>query len=132
MHRSDFEFGHSLRVRYAECDAQQIVFNAHYLTYFDVAVTEFFRHRGFNYTEFVKQQQIDFHVIRSEIDYKVAARFDDVLEVCVKPELKAPRIIWQVAIFKDQTLMTRGVLHYVIINTATGRPQRKVELGFIG
>jgi acyl-CoA thioester hydrolase len=33
-------FVHELRVRYAECDPQNIVFNANYLVYFDVAFTE--------------------------------------------------------------------------------------------
>ena len=32
-----------LRVRYAECDAQQVVFNARYADYIDVAMTEYFR-----------------------------------------------------------------------------------------
>jgi len=33
-------FVHPLRVRYGECDPQQIVFNANYFAYFDVAMTE--------------------------------------------------------------------------------------------
>lgn len=36
-------FAHRLRVRYAECDAQGVVFNAHYLTYLDVSITELWR-----------------------------------------------------------------------------------------
>ena len=32
-----------LRVRYGECDAQQVVFNARYGFYIDVAATEFYR-----------------------------------------------------------------------------------------
>ena len=34
---------HPLRVRYGECDPQQIVFNANYFAYFDVAMTELWR-----------------------------------------------------------------------------------------
>lgn len=40
MAREDFSFFHPLRVRWAEVDMQGIVFNGHYLTYFDVAFTE--------------------------------------------------------------------------------------------
>ena len=34
---------HVLRVRFGECDPQGIVFNAHYVAYFDVALTELWR-----------------------------------------------------------------------------------------
>ena len=34
---------HPLRVRYAECDPQGVVFNSRYLEYFDVALTELWR-----------------------------------------------------------------------------------------
>ena len=43
MKKKDFCFTHTFRVRYAEVDAQGIVFNAHYLTYFDCAITEYYR-----------------------------------------------------------------------------------------
>ena len=36
-------FVHPLRVRYAECDPQGVVFNGHYLAYFDIALTELWR-----------------------------------------------------------------------------------------
>ena len=38
---SQFSFFHALRVRWAEVDPQSIVFNGHYLTYADVAITDF-------------------------------------------------------------------------------------------
>ena len=37
------EFRHPLRVRYHECDPQGHVFNANYLAYADIAVTELYR-----------------------------------------------------------------------------------------
>ena len=43
MSRSEFKFSFPFRVRYSEVDGQKIVFNAHYLTYFDTAITEYFR-----------------------------------------------------------------------------------------
>ena len=43
MHREDFRFFFPFRVRYAEVDGQNVVFNAHYLTYFDTSITEYFR-----------------------------------------------------------------------------------------
>jgi phenylalanyl-tRNA synthetase beta subunit len=40
-------FTHRIRVRYAEVDGQGVVFNAHWLTYFDDASTRFFEWMGF-------------------------------------------------------------------------------------
>ena len=34
---------HKLRPRYAECDVQGVVFNSHYLVYFDTSITELWR-----------------------------------------------------------------------------------------
>jgi len=44
--RSDFAFHYAHRVRWVECDPQWVVFNGHYLTYFDVAITEYARAVG--------------------------------------------------------------------------------------
>ena len=49
MARSDFNFAWPFRVRYSEVDGQKIVFNAHYLTYFDTAITEYFRALPYDY-----------------------------------------------------------------------------------
>ena len=43
LSRDRFRFFERLRVRWSEIDAQQIVFNGHYLTYFDTAVAGYWR-----------------------------------------------------------------------------------------
>ena len=45
MARQDFKLAHSLRVRWAEVEPQNIVFNANYLMYFDAGITEYWRER---------------------------------------------------------------------------------------
>ena len=40
IRKSDYRFFHRLRVRWAEVDMQKIVFNAHYLMYFDTAIAD--------------------------------------------------------------------------------------------
>ena len=54
MTRSDFKFFFPFRVRYSEIDGQKVVFNAHYLTYYDTAITEFFRVLRYDYAGQVK------------------------------------------------------------------------------
>jgi len=66
-----------LRVRYAECDAQNVVFNARYADYVDVAVTEFVRALGFG-EDFV-EGRLDYQLVKQTIEWKAPAAFDDVL-----------------------------------------------------
>jgi len=75
-------FRYYLRVRYAECDAQKVVFNARYAEYVDLATTEFIRALG--YGEALISGQLDFQVVKQTIEWKAPARFDQVLEVSVE------------------------------------------------
>lgn len=75
-------FNHPLRVRYAECDPQQIVFNANYFAYFDIAMTELWRAAVGSYGMMI-ERGIDMVVAEASARFLGAARFDDelVLEV---------------------------------------------------
>ena len=84
MARSDFAFAWPFRVRYAEVDGQKIVFNAHYLTYFDTAITEYFRALPYDYMGQVKRTGEDFHTVRTLVEYKQPITFDEDIEVCVR------------------------------------------------
>jgi acyl-CoA thioester hydrolase len=84
MARSDYKFFFPIRVRYAETDAQGIVFYAHYLTYFDTAITEYLRDLPFDYIEHVKRTGTDFHVVKAMIEFFAPSRFDDEIEVHVR------------------------------------------------
>ena len=84
MKHSDFRFFFPFRVRYSEVDGQSVVFNAHYLTYFDTAITEFFRWLGYDYTADVKATGVDFHTVKSLVEYKAPIRFDEEIEVGVR------------------------------------------------
>ena len=48
MERSSFRYFYPLSVRYNEVDAQGIVFNAHYLTWYDMAVSAYIRAAGWD------------------------------------------------------------------------------------
>ena len=84
MKRKVYKFFHTLRVRYAEVDAQGIVFNSHYLTYFDCAITEYYRKIKYNYISEVKKSKKDFHVIKTTIEYKKPISFDQIIDLGVK------------------------------------------------
>ena len=78
--KSDFKFHHALRVRFGETDMQGIVFNAHHLTYFDVAWTEYFRALGLEYKDLVALGA-DTVLARITVEFKSSAKFDDLIEI---------------------------------------------------
>ncbi|HKV42461.1 MAG TPA: thioesterase family protein [Blastocatellia bacterium] len=78
--KSDFKFHHNIRVRFADTDLQGIVFNGNYLTYYDVAWTEYLRELGLTYKDFI-DRGLDTVLARTELDFKSPARFDDILEI---------------------------------------------------
>lgn len=71
------------RVRYGECDAQMVVFNARYGDYVDLAATEYFR-ALFGGIQQLLERNLDTQVAHYSIDWKSPARFDDVLGVRVQ------------------------------------------------
>ena len=77
-------FVHRLRVRYSECDPQGVVFNANYVTYFDIALTELWREAIGPYTD-MTDAGTDMVVAKVGARYLGAARFDDVLTLEVIP-----------------------------------------------
>jgi acyl-CoA thioester hydrolase len=75
-----------IRPRYAECDMQGIVFNAHWLTYFDEASTRFFEHLGYPPKDtFMGSGPFDFTVVRATLEWKGPARFDDEVVIAIRP-----------------------------------------------
>lgn len=75
------EFRYLLRVRYSECDAQKVVFNARYSEYVDLAVVEFIRALG--YGEQVISGALDYQLVKQTLEWKASARFDQVLAISV-------------------------------------------------
>jgi len=78
--KSDFRFHHDIRVRFADTDLQGIVFNANYLTFYDVAWTEYFREIGLTWKE-MTDSGVDTVLARTEMVFKSPAKFDEILEV---------------------------------------------------
>jgi len=118
----DDQFCYLLRVRYGECDAQAIVFNARYAEYIDVAITEFMRvvWKG-GFQELVKEGY-DTHVVSLHIDWKAPATFDEVLCLAVRMN-KIGNTSFSIVVefFNEITeqLLATGEVTYVMIKTDT-------------
>lgn len=119
MEKSDFVFFHTLRVRWAEVDMQAIVFNGHYLTYFDVAFTEYWRATGLpNAAEQAKTGR-ELFARKAGIEYIAPARFDDLLDIGVRCErIGNSSMQFSIGIFKEDAHLVSGELTYVYADTA--------------
>ena len=80
MARSDFRFSWRMRARYAEIDAQSVVFNSRYLEYFDIGITEYWRAVGM-YADGV---DVEFHVARAVVEFKAPVLLDEEFDVCLR------------------------------------------------
>jgi acyl-CoA thioester hydrolase len=76
-------FTHRVRVRYAEIDGQGVVFNAHWLTYFDDSCTRFMESLGFGPDFWVSE--FDVMLVKATIEWAGPARFDEWIDVVVEP-----------------------------------------------
>ena len=114
--RARYPFFDRQRVRYAEVDMQGIAFNAHYLTWFDCALNEYLRELKYDYHAQVREQQLDFHLVKSVIEYLGPIRFDQLIDIGVRPaRIGNSSLTWELAIFaegSDQCL-TRGEIVWV-------------------
>jgi acyl-CoA thioester hydrolase len=70
----------SAPVRYAECDQQGVVFNAHYLAYADEAVTHVLARQGTTYDDLLARG-LDTSVVATDLQWSSPARWGDVVEV---------------------------------------------------
>ena len=91
MNRHEFRFFDRLRVRWAEIDAQKIVFNGHYLMYLDTAMTAYWRALAMPYAETMESLGGDLYVRKATLEYFASARQDDVLEVGLRTNRSPPR-----------------------------------------
>lgn len=65
----------SIPVRYHECDMQHVVFNAHYLTFCDLAMTAWMAAHGLHISE------IDWMLVKAVVEWQGPATYRDVLDV---------------------------------------------------
>jgi len=76
-----FRFTTRLRVRWSEVDMQKIVFNAHYLTYLDSAMVEYWRALALPYQETLAACGGDLYLRKATLDYGASAHGDDLLDI---------------------------------------------------
>ena len=124
MKRQDFRFAHRLRVRWVEVDMQQIVFNGHYLMYFDTAVTDYWRSLAMPYAATMHQLGGDLYVKKASVEYHASAEMDDFLEVCMRCDrIGNSSMTFVGAIFRGDELLITSELVYVYADPVAKKSQ---------
>ena len=114
MPQPDFSFFHPLRVRWAEVDLQKVVFNAHYLLYFDIAFTEYWRATSLPSAMTQHQQGKELFVKRASVEYHASAEYDDALNVGVRcARLGNSSMTMVFEIYRTDQCLVSGELLYV-------------------
>lgn len=120
LRKSDFRFFHRLRVRWAEVDMQKIVFNAHYLMYFDTAIADYWRALALPYEEAMLALGGDLYVRKATIEFNASARVDDMLDVGMKCiRVGNSSILFHGGLFRGDELLVTCELVYVYADPAT-------------
>jgi acyl-CoA thioester hydrolase len=113
-------FVHTLRVRYHECDAQGIVFNANWFTFFDVTLTEWFRAAFGSYDALMEEHGVDVVLAETTGRFKGSARFDDELAIAAAVErLGTTSMVVTYTARRDGEALVEGRTVYVFVDPAT-------------
>ncbi len=116
-------FSHTLRVRYSECDAQGIVFNANWFLFVDVTMTEFWRHTLDGYMGLPKQYGVEVVMAQNGANFRQPAYFDDMLEITpTVAHLGNSSMKMEFTVKRGEDLLWEAFAVYVFVDHETMRP----------
>ena len=120
-----FTFSTTVRVRFADTDAQGIAHNSAYVVWFEVARVEYLRAFAGGY-QALRDEGIEALVLESHIRYAVPAVFDDVLHVHTRcRDVRGARFRYEYAIVCDDgELLAEGWTSHACVDASTMRPTR--------
>lgn len=114
-----------LRVRYGECDPQGIVFNANYVAYFDVVLTELWRAAFGSYAA-MTDRGLDMVVGEVNARFFGSARFDDELTLALTVQrLGTTAMTCAIDVVRDGEVLVAGTIRHVFVDATT---MRKTEI----
>jgi acyl-CoA thioester hydrolase len=115
-----------VRVRYADTDQMQFVYNAKYFEYFEVGRTEMLRENGLPYS-LIEKNELMLPVLETFVKYHSPAYYDDVLDIeSLVKELPAFKIHIDYVVKKENSdiLLAEGYTEHVFIKRDTKKPVR--------
>lgn len=112
-----------IRVRYAETDAQGVVYHANYLIYFEVARGAFLHAHGIDYNDLEAAGTFAV-VVEARTRYAAPARYDDVLTISATlAEVRNRSFTFSYRVTRGDTLVAEGETAHVCVDRS-GKPVR--------
>ncbi len=115
-----------IRVRYADTDQMQFVYNGKYFEYFEVGRTEMLREIGLPYS-MIENEGYQLPVLETYAKFILPAFYDDILLVnsfVKKYPLLKIRIDYEVYRKEKNLLVVKGYTEHAFIKKDTKRPTR--------
>jgi len=122
-----FAFSASVRVRFAETDAQGIAHHSNYLVWFEVARVEFLERYAGGYQR-LRDEGIESLVLEARLRFHAPAHFDDRLHVharCI--DVRGARFRFEYAVERDGLLLAEGWTSHGTVDGRTLRATRTPE-----
>jgi len=119
-----------IRVRYADTDKMEFVYNGKYLEYFEVGRTELLRSVGLAYSE-VEKLGYQLPLLEAGLKYFIPARYDDLLLVKASvQELYSPKvhIVYEVKRKSDSELIAEGFTTHIFMKAETKKAVRPPKI----
>jgi YbgC/YbaW family acyl-CoA thioester hydrolase len=109
MKLADFRHTHRLQVRQSEVDGKQVVFNAHYLSYFDVALEAYWRRLGLEAAQPLQPWGGSVFVRRAAVDFLAPAHLRDGLAIALHcREIGRSSLRFDAAVFRGEQALAQA------------------------
>lgn len=119
----DFRCIERVRVRWAEVDMQNVVFNAHYQAYFDLAMAAYWRRMAVPYHGLMVKLGGDQFVKQAKVEYLAPARYFDTLDVGIRcVHIGKSSVIFEGAVLCEERVLAKCERIQVYVDQTTRRP----------
>lgn len=124
MQLQDFAFSHLHRVRWADLDPQEVVFNPRYFVFFDNAITDHMAALGFPYPAGLSVADADLMAVHTDATFRASARMNDEIRVGARVgRIGRTSLRYLLGIWRDGQLLVEGSIDYVCVGLKERRPQ---------
>ena len=119
-----FAFATSVRVRFADTDAQGIAHHANYLVWFEVARVEFLEHYAGGYQR-LRDEGVESLVLEAHARFRSPARFDDRLAVHARClDARGARFRFEYVVEREGAVLADGFTEHATVDALSLRPTR--------
>jgi len=125
LSRNEFQAFWSVSIRYYELDPQGVVHNANYVSFFDEAITGYFKYVNYDYWTDIEETRKDFHTVQVKVQYNKPLQYGHEIEIGTKiKEIGNSSITWLMGMFlkdSDELVSSCEAVH-VYTDQTTMKP----------